>query len=72
MTVPPAMLTASGVVGALGLAAAAIAIRRGGGIGWTLGVLAALVAIAGLGFLVFGIWGRNAGMPWDFAPLVAQ
>ncbi len=68
MTVPPPMMTAFGVVGAVALAAMVIAVRRGGGIGWTLGVLAALVALTGLGFFAFAIWGRYSGMPWTFAP----
>ncbi len=66
------MMTAFGVVGAIALAATVIAIRRGGGLGWTLGVLALLVALAGLGFVGFAVWGRYSGMPWDFAALAGQ
>jgi len=72
MTVPSCMIGGFGVVGALALTAAVFAIRRGGGIGWTLGILAVLVAVVGLGFLAFGIWGRYSGMPWTFAPPVGQ
>jgi hypothetical protein len=60
------MVGASGVVGALALTAAIVAIRRGGGIGWTLGIVAALVAVAGLGFLAYALWGRYGGYPWTF------
>jgi hypothetical protein len=70
MAVPQCMVGSFGVVGALALAGAVVAIRRGGGIGWTLGILAALIAIAGLGFVAFAVWGRYAGMPWTFGPVV--
>ena len=70
MTVPPVMLGASILFGVLALVATIFAVRRGGAIGWTLGVLAALAAIGGLGFFGFGVWGRCAGMPWTFASTV--
>ncbi len=72
MAVPPAMLTSFGVVGAIALAGTVMAIRRGGGIGWSLGILAALVALAGLGFVGFALWGRHLGMPWSFFPATGQ
>jgi hypothetical protein len=68
MSVPPGMLTGSGIVGALALTAAVMAIRRGGGLGWTLGIFAVLVALAGLGMVAFAVWGRYAGLPWSFIP----
>ncbi|RJQ55523.1 MAG: hypothetical protein C4521_01980 [Actinobacteria bacterium] len=68
MTVPACAIGGAGVVGAIALAATILLIRRGGGLGWTLGVLAALVAIAGIGFVAFSLWGKYAGMPWNFAP----
>jgi len=69
MAVPNSMLGGFGVVGALALIAAVFAIRRGGGIGWTLGVFAALVALVGIAFVAFALWGRYAGMPWTFLPV---
>lgn len=68
MAVPACMIGGFGLVGALALAGAVVAMRRGGGIGWTLGILAVLIALAGLGFVAFGIWGRYAGMPFTFGP----
>lgn len=68
MTVPACVLGTSAAIGTLALAAAVIAMRRGGGIGWTLGVAAALVALTGLGFVAFGIVGRFAGVPLTFGP----
>jgi hypothetical protein len=68
MAVPPKMLSAFGVIGALALSGTVMAIRRGAGIGWTLGVFAGLVALAGLGFVAFALWGKYAGMPWSFMP----
>jgi hypothetical protein len=66
MTVPNCMLGGLGVVGLLALVGAIFAIRWGGFPGWTLGIIAALLAIAGIGFVVFGLWGRYAGFPWAF------
>jgi hypothetical protein len=66
MTVPNCMVGGFGVVGALALFGAVMAIRWGGWAGWLLGIIAALVAIAGLGFLGFGMWGRFVGFPWGF------
>jgi hypothetical protein len=68
MAVPACILGTSGVVGALALVAALIAIRRGGWIAWTIGILAALVALVGLGFVACGVWGRYVGYPWTFGP----
>lgn len=68
MTVPACVIGTAGVVGAIAFTAAVIAIRRGGGIGWTLGILAALVALAGLGFVAFGLLGRFAGIPLALGP----
>ena len=67
MTVPNCMLGGLGVVGALALIGAVFAIRWGGGAGWTLGILAALVALAGIGFVGFGLVGRFAGFPFGFS-----
>lgn len=72
MTVPTAMIGGSALLGALMLVATVFAIRRGGGVGWTLGIIAAIVALTGIGFAAFAVWGRYAGMPWDFAGLAAQ
>lgn len=54
-------------VGAVALAAAIMAIRWGGWGGWTLGIIAALVAVAGLGIAGFLLWGHYFGFGWHFA-----
>lgn len=67
MTLPGAVMPWCLVVGAVALAAAVLAIRAGGWAGWLFGVLAVLVAIAGLGMGGFLAWGHFAGFPWHFA-----
>lgn len=67
MAVPQCMLGAFGIIGVLALVGAVFAIRWGGGFGWTLGILAALLALAGIGFVGFAMWGHFAGMPWTFS-----
>lgn len=69
MAVPSAMVSGFALVGALALAASVFAIRRGGGLGWSFGILAALIALVGLGFALFAVWGRFAGLPWAFGGL---
>ena len=66
MAVQPNMLPISGAVGVIALAIAVLAIRWGGWPGWTLGIVASLVAICGLGLFGFAMWGRFAGFPWGF------
>jgi len=66
MTVPNCMVGGFAVIGALALVGAVFAIRWGGAPGWLLGTLAAIVAVAGLGFFGFAMWGRFGGYPWGF------
>lgn len=66
MTVQPTVMPTTAVVGVLALAATVMAIRSGGWLGWTIGIVLALVAIAGLGFVGFAMWGKFAGFPWGF------
>lgn len=69
MALPACIVGSSGVVGALALAGTVMLIRRGGALGWTIGILAALIAIAGLGFVAYALWGRYVGYPWTFAAM---
>lgn len=66
MAVPDCMVFGFGIIGALALVGAVFAIRWGGMIGWPLGIIALIVAVAGIGFLGFGMWGRYAGFPFGF------
>lgn len=67
MTLPAAVMPICGAVGVVALAAAVLAIRWGGGLGWTLGIIAALIALAGLGMFGFLMWGHVSGFGWHFA-----
>ena len=67
MTLPAAVMPSCAVVGALALVGAVLAIRAGGWVGWTLGILAVLVALAGLGMAGFLAWGHFAGFGFHFA-----
>jgi len=67
MTLPAAVMPSCAVVGALALVATATAIRSGGWVGWLLGILAGLVALAGLGMAGFLAWGHYTGFSWHFA-----
>lgn len=66
MAVPNCMFGGFAVVGALALVGGILAIRWGGWLGWSLGILALLIALCGLGFVGFGLWGRYAGFPFGF------
>lgn len=66
MAVPDCMVFGFGIIGALALVGAVFAIRWGGWAGWLLGIFASIIALAGIGFLLFGLWGRYAGFPWGF------
>lgn len=67
MTLPSAVLPAVGLGGAVALVGAILAIRWGGFGGWTIGIIAALIALAGLGMFGFLMWGHYAGYSWHFA-----
>lgn len=72
MAVPDCMVFGSGILGAILLVGAVLAVRWGGWLGWTLGIIAGILAVAGIGFLAFGLWGRYAGFPWGFGNLVGN
>lgn len=61
------MLPACGLGGVIALGLAVAAIRWGGFAGWTLGVVAAIVALGGIGMFAFLLWGHTAGYGWHFA-----
>jgi hypothetical protein len=62
------MLAGFLAVGIAALAGAIVAARAGGVVGWSIAVVAALVAITGVGSFVAGVVGRYAGLPWLFTP----
>lgn len=62
------MLAAFLVVGTLALAAAIAAALAGGVAGWSIAVIAGLVAITGVGGFIASVVGRYAGLPWLFTP----
>lgn len=66
MAVPQCAVGGAATVGVIALVLTVLAIRWGGWFGWLLGIILALVTIAGIGFFGFGLWGRLAGMPWTF------
>jgi len=67
MTLPAVVMPVCALVGTLAMVGVVMAIRWGGWPGWTLGILALLVAIAGLGMAGFLAWGHFAGFGWHFA-----
>jgi membrane protein YdbS with pleckstrin-like domain len=67
MTLPAAVMPSCALLGALAMVGAVMAIRWGGWAGWGLGILALLIAVAGLGIAGFLAWGHFAGFPWHFA-----
>lgn len=67
MTLPGAVMPSTAIVGVLALVGAVYAIKWGGFGGWTLGILAALIALAGIGMAAFLAFGHYNGFWWHFA-----